>query len=98
MNTHPTRQFIDDSTDDTGLERVGGLASGIGSVQDGGDNSHGEMIDANFRFNGDCLPPRKPPEPDISLAADERLFEAEKRAWEAGKTVRLMDVDGRGKP
>ena len=92
-NTHPTRQFIDDSTESE-LETVGGPASGIGSVQDGGDNHHGEVVNANFRFRGDCLPAPKPREPDIDLAADERLFEAERKAWEAGRTVMLMDVEG----
>jgi len=73
---------------DADLETVGGPGM---AVQDAGDNHHGEVVNANFQFRGDCLPPTKPPEAEIVIAADQRLFEAEKKAWEAGKTVRLLD-------
>lgn len=95
-NTHPTRQFIDDSTESE-LETVGGPASGIGSVQDGGDNHHGEVVNANFRFEGDCLPGTKPAEAVIVVEPEGLLTDAEEKANAGGKTIHLMDESGETK-
>jgi len=87
--------------DEAELETVGGLANAggsVGSVQDTGDNAHGEVIDANFEFKGDCVPTNERSKNTVVVAPDESVADAEAKLNAEGKTIHLQseaDLDHR---
>jgi hypothetical protein len=79
--------------DDANMETVGGPPAG---VQDAGDNHHGEVIDANFEFRGDCAPANQRSKETIVVPPEGSVAEAEAAANATGKTVHLQseaDID-----
>lgn len=92
----------DQGTDeDAELETVGGLANAsgsVGSAQDAGDNAHGEVIDANFEFKGDCVPTNERSKDTVVVPPDGSVADAEAKLNAEGKTTHLQseaDLDHR---
>lgn len=78
-------------SDDAEAEVQNVRALDTGTVQDSGDNSHGEVVDANFEFKGDCAPANERSKEVIDVPPEKSLAEAEAEANAQGKTIHLQD-------